>query len=283
MIRIMSNHHKAILYIVIAVLCLSFHDLLGKKLNQNYTIILILWFRYLFHFTYAQIISIGIVKKSRFKKIHFFRAILMSLIGLSFITGLKYLPLSEATAINFLAPTFVLLLSYFLLKENISFSDILKVVIGFIGILLIARPGGDIFRFEIIFPMLAALFFAIYQILTKIVGNSESSLISNYYLGLYAFLLTSIFLPFNLSKIEAFDLIFFLLVGMFGTFAHTLFNKAFILESPAKLSPYSYFQILFATILGFFFYKTIPDIYSLLGIAIIIFSGINIRLHKNGH
>lgn len=283
MIRIMSNHHKAILYVVIAVLCLSFHDLLGKKLNQNYAIILILWFRYLFHFTYAQITSIGIVKKSRFKKIHFFRAILMSLIGLSFITGLKYLPLSEATAINFLAPTLVLLLSYFILKENISFTDILKVIIGFIGILLIARPGGDIFRFEIVFPMLAALFFAIYQILTKIVGNSESSFISNYYLGLYAFLLTSIFLPFNLSKIEAFDLVFFVLVGMFGTFAHTLFNKAYILESPAKLSPYSYFQILFATILGSIFFGTIPDIYSMLGIIIIILSGLNFRLQKNDH
>lgn len=279
----MSNQIKAILYIVIAVLCLSFHDLLGKKLNQHYAIILILWFRYFFHFTFAQIASRGIIKKSRFKKIHFFRAILMSLIGLSFITGLKYIPLSEATAINFLAPTFVLLLSFFLLKENISSTDILKVIIGFIGILLIARPGGDIFKFEIIFPMLAALFFSIYQILTKIVGNSENALISNYYLGLYALILTSIFLPFYFSKIEAFDLVYFLLLGMFGTFAHTLFNKAYILETPAKLSAYSYFQILFATMLGFIFFGTVPDTYTILGIIIIILSGLNIRLHKNGH
>lgn len=281
--RTLSNHYKAILYVVIAVLCLSFHDLLGKKLNQKYAIILILWFRYLFHFTYAQCTSIGIIKKSRYKKVHLLRAILMSLIGLSFITGLKYLPLSEATAINFLAPIFVLLLSYFLLKEKITSAEVFKVVIGFIGILLIARPGGDVFKIEIIFPMLAALFFAIYQILTKIVGSSESALISNYYLGLFAFILTSIFLPFNWSYIELSDLVFFLLVGMFGTFAHTLFNKAYILETPAKLSPYSYLQIFFATILGYIFYKSVPDFLSIIGIIIIIFSGINIRLHKNGH
>ena len=70
---------------------------------------------------------------------------------------------------------------------------------------------------------------------------------------------------------------------MFGTFAHTLFNKAYILETPAKLSPYSYLQIFFATVLGYIFYQSVPDYLSILGIVIIIFSGINIRLHKNGH
>lgn len=283
MLKILSDHYKAVIYVIIAVLCLSLHDLLSKKLNQNYTIFMILWFRYLFHFSYALITGKGVIKESRFKKIHFFRAILMTSIGLSFITGLKYLPLSEATAINFLAPSLVLLLSFVFLKEKITSTEILKVAIGFLGILLIARPGGDIFKFEIIFPMLAALFFAVYQILTKIVGNSENALISNYYLGLYALILSSTFLPLSFSTIDPIDLLFFFLVGAFGTFAHTLFNKAYILESPAKLSPYSYFQILFATVWGVTFFNSIPDIYASIGILIIISSGINIHLRKNEH
>ncbi|EPA1733372.1 hypothetical protein PSQ35_003932, partial [Acinetobacter baumannii] len=83
----MSKSVKAVFFVVIGVLCLAFHDLLGKKLNQNYSIILILWFRYLFHFLFATFHSIKIKKLSRFKRIHFLRALLMSLIGLSFITG----------------------------------------------------------------------------------------------------------------------------------------------------------------------------------------------------
>ncbi|MDH2626090.1 DMT family transporter [Acinetobacter baumannii] len=276
----MSKSIKAIFFVVIAVLCLAFHDLLGKKLNQNYSIILILWFRYLFHFLFATFHSIKIKKLSRFKRIHFLRALLMSLIGLSFITGLKYIPLSEATAINFLAPIFVLIFSFFILKEKVNQDDLIKIVIGFFGILIIARPGGDIFKIEIIFPMCAALFFAFYQVLTKITSMYESSLISNYYLGFYAFFLTSLALPFFWEKIAPNDLIFFLLVGVFGTFAHTLFNKAYVLESPVKLAPYSYMQILFATLLGFIFFGAVPDLTTFLGIFIIFCSGLNIRLHK---
>ncbi|HCW3713396.1 TPA: DMT family transporter, partial [Acinetobacter baumannii] len=235
---------------------------------------------YLFHFLFATFHSIKIKKLSRFKRIHFLRALLMSLIGLSFITGLKYIPLSEATAINFLAPIFVLIFSFFILKEKVIQDDLIKIMIGFFGILIIARPGGDIFKIEIIFPMCAALFFAFYQVLTKITSMYESSLISNYYLGFYAFFLTSLVLPFFWEKIAPNDLIFFLLVGVFGTFAHTLFNKAYVLESPVKLAPYSYMQILFATLLGFIFFGTIPDLTTFLGIFIIFCSGLNIRLHK---
>ncbi|WP_182003451.1 DMT family transporter [Acinetobacter lactucae] len=276
----LSQSLQAVLFVVLAVLCLAFHDLLGKKLNQSYSIILILWFRYLFHFLFATLNSLKIKKHSNFKRIHFLRALLMSLIGLSFITGLKYIPLSEATAINFLAPIFVLIFSYFILKEKINKDDLIKILIGFLGILIIARPGGDIFRLEIVFPMCAAIFFAFYQVLTKITSMYESSLVSNYYLGFYAFVLTSLVLPFFWEKIVPDDLIFFLLVGVFGTFAHTLFNKAYILESPVKLAPYSYMQILFATILGFIFFGTIPDLTTFLGIFIIFCSGLNIRLHK---
>ncbi len=123
-------------------------------------------------------------------------------------------------------------------------------------------------------------FFAFYQVLTKITSMYESSLISNYYLGFYAFFLTSLVLPFFWEKSLLMTSYFFLLVGVFGTFAHTLFNKAYVLESPVKLAPYSYMQILFATLLGFIFFGTIPDLTTFLGIFIIFCSGLNIRLHK---
>lgn len=274
---LIKQKNEAILFVILAVLLLSCHDLTGKILSQHYSIIVILWFRYLFHFLFAGLNLKFKIEHSHFKKIHCLRALLMSLIGISFITGLKYIPLAEATAINFLSPLFVLLLSKVFLKEKISVENTIKIVCGFLGILIIARPSGDIFKPEILFPILAATFFAIYQVLSRVVSVQEKPLISNFYLGFYAFLMMSVVLPFFWVNIHLADLILFLMIGMFGTFAHTLFNQAYTLQSPALLSPFTYFQIVFATILGFIFFHRIPDGLSLFGVFIILLSGFNLK------
>jgi drug/metabolite transporter (DMT)-like permease len=200
----------------------------------------------------------------------------LCLIGTSlfFTTGLRYLPLAEATAVNFLAPLIVTALSVPLLKEHVTRPQWIAVVTGFIGVLIIIRPGSSLFTPAIFFPLGSAVMFGIYQIFTRILSTTDSPTTSNFIAGLVNTLIMSALLPFFWEPPVWTHVILMVALGACGMGGHLLLTEAFRYAPPALLAPFSYGQIICAGLMGFIFFGHIPDTGAFIGMAIISLSGL---------
>lgn len=191
---------RGILLICAAVFLFASHDGLSKFLSGFYPIVMVVWARYLVHTLLMVAVFVprnGLaVIRTRRPLMQLARALCLIGTSLFFTTGLRYLPLAEATAVNFLAPLLVTALSVPLLKEKVSLGQWLAVLTGFIGVLFIVRPGGALFTPAALFPLGSALCFGLYQLLTRMLANSDSPTTSNFLAGIFNTLIMSLLVPF---------------------------------------------------------------------------------------
>ncbi|MHC5348523.1 DMT family transporter [Metapseudomonas furukawaii] len=269
---------RGILLVVLATFLFAGHDALSKYLGGLYPVIMVVWARYLVH----TLLMAGIflpraglrVLRSRRPGLQVLRALSLLSTSLLFTAGLQFIPLAEATAVNFLAPVLVTALSVPLLREKVSLVQWLAVVMGFIGVLVIVHPGGELFTPAILFPLGSALGFCFYQLLTRKLAAHDSPTTSNFFAGLCNTLVMSALVPFfwQLPNWEGWLLL--LALGAAGMTAHLLLTQAFRHAPPALLAPFGYCQIVFAGLLGFLVFSHTPEASTLAGIAIICLSGL---------
>ena len=239
---------------------------------------MVVWARYVVH----TMLMAGIfmpqaglrVLRTRRPLLQTLRALSLLSTSLLFTAGLQYLPLAEATSVNFLAPVLVTALSAPLLKERVTLGQWLAVVMGFIGVLVVVHPGGAMFTPAILFPFGSALGFCFYQLLTRILAAHDSPTTSNFYAGLCNTLIMSALVPFFWQTPQWQHVLLMLALGGCGMTAHLLLTKAFRHAAPALLAPFSYCQIVFAGVLGLVVFGQVPDTTSIVGIAIICLSGL---------
>ncbi|MEN1835088.1 DMT family transporter [Pseudomonas lijiangensis] len=269
---------KGIGLILLATFLFASHDTLSKYLSGFYPIMLVVWARYLIHTLLMAFIflpSAGLrVLRTKRPGIQILRALALLLTSLLFTTCLMYIPLAEATAVNFLAPLLVTALSVPLLKERVTRGQWLAVVVGFSGVLVIIHPGGELFTPAILLPLSSASCFAIYQLLTRLASSYDSPTTSNFFAGLFNTLLMSALIPFFWQTPELKHLPFLLALGACGMSAHLLLTQAFRVTAPAILAPFSYCQLVFAGLLGFMVFDHMPSINAQIGIVIICLSGL---------
>ena len=258
---------KGILLICLAVLLFASHDTLSKYLSGFYPIVMVVWARYVVHTLLMLVVFVprsgfSAVVRTKRPGLQFLRA--MCLIGTSlfFTTGLRYIPLAEATAVNFLAPLLVTALSVPLLGEHVTRRQWLAVLGGFVGVLIVIRPGGALFTPTIVLPLCSALCFGFYQLLTRKLTGIINSLIM------------SALLPFFWSTPTWSHAVFMVGLGTCGMLGHMLLTQAFRHAAPAMLAPFSYGQILFAGMYGYLIFDHTPDGYAIVGIAVICLSGL---------
>ncbi|ANC03759.1 MULTISPECIES: DMT family transporter [Pseudomonas] len=273
------NHPlRGIALVVAATFLFASHDGLSKFLGGIYPVIMVVWARYVVH----TLLMAGIfmpqaglrVLRTRRPLLQTLRALSLLSTSLLFTAGLQYLPLAEATSVNFLAPVLVTALSAPLLKERVTLGQWLAVVMGFIGVLVVVHPGGAMFTPAILFPFGSALGFCFYQLLTRILAAHDSPTTSNFYAGLCNTLIMSALVPFFWQTPQWQHVLLMLALGGCGMTAHLLLTKAFRHAAPALLAPFSYCQIVFAGVLGLVVFGQVPDTTSIVGIAIICLSGL---------
>lgn len=277
---------RGIALVVVATFLFASHDALSKFLGGLYPIIMVVWARYLVH----TLLMAGIflpkagvaVLRTRRPVLQTLRALSLLSTSLLFTTGLQYLPLAEATSVNFLAPVLVTALSVPLLKERVSVGQWVAVVMGFIGVLVVVHPGGAMFTPAILFPFGSALGFCFYQLLTRKLAVYDSPTTSNFFAGLCNTLILSVLVPFFWHAPQWNHVVLMLALGGCGMTAHLLLTQAFRLAAPALLAPFSYCQIVFAGLLGLLIFGQVPDIASLVGIAIICLSGLGAAWLQRG-
>lgn len=270
---------KGISLICLAVLLFASHDALSKYLSAFYPIVMVVWARYVVHTLLMLVVFVprsgfSAVVRTKRPGLQLLRALCLIGTSLLFTTGLRYIPLAEATAVNFLAPLLVTALSVPFLGERVSRGQWLAVLAGFAGVLIVVRPGGVLFTPAILLPLGSALCFGFYQLLTRKLSGIDSPTTSNFLTGIFNSLIMSALLPFFWSTPSFVHGLFMIGLGTCGMFGHMLLTQAFRHAAPAMLAPFSYGQILFAGLYGYLIFSHTPDSYGLIGIALICLSGL---------
>lgn len=281
------------LYGVLLVLCagllLATHDGVSKYLTHIYPLIMVIWLRY-FVQTIAMIIlffpkmRLAIIRTRR-PWLQLLRAISLLSISLLFIGGLRYIPLAEATAVMFLAPLIVTVLSALVLHEHVSKGQWAAVVVGFLGVLFIVRPGGALFTPAILLPVCASFCFAIYQLITRRLASTDHAVTSNFLSGLFGVIVLTALLPGEYTlEVANIDLLFMMALGLLAMTAHMLLTMALKYSTAATLAPFTYAQIIFAGVVGYLAFGQMPDNWSMFGVLIISCSGLAVAyLQHHSH
>lgn len=269
---------KGIALLILATLLFSSHDTLSKYLSGFYPIIMVVWVRYVVHTLLMACIfmpSAGLrVLRTKRPGLQVMRAGCLLGTSLFFTTGLMYIPMAEATAINFLAPLLITALSVPLLGERVTRKQWVAVLVGFCGVLIIVHPGGELFTPASLLPLCSALCFAFYQLLTRMLSTYDSPTTSNFFAGLFNSLVMSALVPFFWHTPQLKHLPLMLALGTCGMVAHLLLTQAYRFAAPAMLAPFSYCQIVFAGLLGYLVFDHSPSLMAQLGIAVICLSGL---------
>jgi drug/metabolite transporter (DMT)-like permease len=277
---------RGMLMIMSAVALFAVMDSLSKYLTRFYPVNNVVWARYLSH-TLVVILFLGPrlgldLVRTRRPGAQILRGLLLASASLCFVGALKYLPIAESSAISFLAPLLVTVAAVLLLKEKVELARWVAVVCGFIGVLIIIRPGSGIFTWASLLPLATALLFASYQILTRRLAGLERPYTSIFYSGLVGSLLLAIPLPYTwTTPHNAVHITLFAAIGVIGVLGHLMLIKAYEYAPASRLAPFSYTQLVWVTIIGYLAFDDFPDFWSLVGIAVLMVSGIYIATHQH--
>ena len=236
--------------------------------------------RYAGHFVLATAVLVkGGVSRDMFTLSHpwavLSRAILLVTATLSNFIALNYLPLTVTGAIMFSSPIIVCLLSFTMLGERIGIWRLSAILMGFLGVLIVIRPGGETFHVAMLLPVYNALSLALYSIMTRRLAGVVSTEIMQFYMGAVG---TAVFLPFALWVWQAPASILgwavLISTGVFGWGGHQLLTNAHRFGSANTLMPYTYSFMIYVTIIGFVLFGDLPDIWTVVGTIVIVASGL---------
>jgi len=276
----LDNRHQSlygVLLILLSGILLASHDGLSKYLTQLYPVFLVVWARYL-----AQVVlMLGMFAPRMGRRVfhtlrpwpQLLRGLSLVSVSIMFISGLRYIPLAEATAVIFLTPLMVTVASA-LLGERVSHSQWLAVGVGLLGVMIIVRPGGALFTPAVLLPFGAAISFTVYQLLTRRLSGTDHPVTSNFLSSLVGFLVMSVLVTFNWRTPSVHDAVLMASLGLMAMSGHLVLTQAFRYASAASLAPFTYGQIVFAGIVGFIAFGHIPDVDAIAGMTVIIASGL---------
>ena len=197
-----------------------------------------------------------------------------------FTSGLIWIPLADAAAIGFVSPLVVVVLSALLLGEKVTPSHALAALAGFAGVLLIIRPGSGQFGWPSLFPVVSAMCWAIALICTRQMSTHESRRVTAAFTALFGLIGASFILPFLWVTPPAHTWIYLISLAMVGTMGHVMTVAAYTYLPASRLAPLSYVQLLWVTGLSAIFMNYLPGLWSLVGMAMIVLSGLYIATYR---
>ena len=267
-----------IILILLTYLSFGILDTIQKTAVQYHSVFVLLFVKY----TFCLIFSFFIAKKNNVKnyylsnnyKIQITRCILSVCEACFFVLSFRYLALADAHTIGSLSPVLVVFFSYLILREKINLATWVAIGISFFGVILIMRPGLTIFNPYLVIPLLAAFFYSLFQIATRLNAQYDDNETMLFYNGLIGVIITSILSIFFWQPLHSFSFIFFIFLGFFFCMGLFLQIKALSITPASVLAPYNYTIIVCAILFGFVVYKEIPDIFTIIGAIIIVASGV---------
>ncbi|CDS50726.1 Membrane protein, putative [Polaromonas sp. CG9_12] len=272
------NTLAGIALLVAAVACFAVLDTTTKIISLSVPVLMALWFRYAFQAiatTVSMLPSRGwSLLRTAHPKFQCLRGLLLLATSTFAFFSLKHMPVGEFTAIVMITPLVITLLASLTLGERVSVLRWALVIGGFVGTLIIIRPGGNQFSWAMLLPLGLVISHAWFQILTSRLARTEDPVTMHFYTGWVGTLLASLALPFVWTSLDSWALWAGLaLMGLMGTVGHFMMILAYARAPVSTLTPFLYAQIGFAMLGGWLAFYHVPDELSLLGMGMIAVCG----------
>jgi len=269
---------KGIALILASTVFLGASDVTAKYLSASLPSIEIAWIRFL---VFALIMSPAMLPGSPLfalrterRGLHLLRGAALLGSSLFFISGLRYLPIAEASATGFVSPLFVTALSIIFLGEKVGLRRWIATALGLLGVIIILRPGTGAFHPAAFFPLVSALAWACTLIMTRMLSGSERAVTTMTYSSIAGVCILSTLVPFVWVAPTWHDILFGVFIGVASTAGQWIVVLAFRYADASVLAPFSYTQLLWVSFLGFLIFGEVPDAYTVTGAAFIVASGL---------
>ena len=269
---------RGIFLFLAAVLSFAVLDTIAKHMTREFHVVQIAWGRYVFHAAFLAVLmpSHGILRPFRSLRPWFqiIRATLLAAVTLLFFTAVSFLPLTETTAIGFVTPLFVTALAHLVLKEKVGVRRWSAVLVGFVGVLIVIRPGLGVVHWAAFIVVVMAMMNALYHLATRMLAGVDAPPTTIFYSGIVGALAFSIIVPFFWRAPSLVGWAEMVIIGFLGGLGHYLLIRAYEYAPASTMAPYSYTQIVWITALGYAVFGDFPDRWTLIGTTIIVASGI---------
>lgn len=263
--------------VISAGVTLASMDAISKNLSTEMNIVQIVWARYFFH---SLIVSVVLSRSGRFGFLRsrqpgkqFIRATCLFGATLCMYTALTRIPLADATAVQFFAPVLVSLISIPFLREKAYPTRIGAVVVGFLAVLLIIRPGPSTDPYTLL-PLATAVLLSVYFLLTRMLSSRDHANTTQFYTTAIGALVLTLIVPFIWEWPTVRQLVLMMTIGGLGALGHFVIIKGFAYAPASTLSPFLYSQILFAAFLSVVFFGDPLTMHTVAGGTLLIASGL---------
>ncbi len=276
---------KAITFNLLAWVMLPIMDGFAKYLSSDLPVLQITWARYFFTVAFTLPIMFFFFRKNLVwtdkPKLQLIRGLILLTANVCFFYSISIISLAKALTLAFIAPLIVTAFSPIFLGEKVGFRRWSAVIIGFIGSMVVIRPGFV----EINLASLAALgtgvMYGFYLIITRKLSSSDNPLLTLLLTGVVGTIVISFVMPFVWIKPTLNQWSMMAGIGIFACIGHLFIILSLKHADASKLAPFSYFEIVTNIIIGYYFFSDFPDKWTFLGLFIIVFSGIYISRREN--
>ncbi|MCP1675969.1 drug/metabolite transporter (DMT)-like permease [Natronocella acetinitrilica] len=260
-------------------------DGVAKHLVTDFPVFQVVWARFTFHLLWMLPVLwlLGLKLRDLWPTrpgVQLIRSGFLLGATVSFFAAIRYMPIADALALLFISPMVCTLLSPLALGERIGPVRWLAVVAGFVGALIVVRPGFGVFHWASLLALSAGVFHGCYLLTTRVLSGSSPPSLTLAYTAVVGMVAMSLLMPAGIWVAPgAGDWALMILMGLLGACGHYLIIKSFERAAAPVVAPVGYVEILSATAVGYWFFSDFPDAWTWFGIAIIVLGGVLITLH----
>jgi len=281
-VEVPSRQWLGIVCMILSTIIFAAQDAVSKILVETYPVTFLALLRYWFFL----IIGLYMVSKAKggvrynIKTsrivIHCLRGAVLLAEMITITLAFRFMGIADVIALFQVSPLFGAILAVIFLREVVGWRRIMALIIGFIGVLVMLRPGMGVFSSGSFYALFAAFLFALYGILTRFVSDRDSSTTSFFYIALVGSVIMTIALPFVWVPISGQDSHWLVIICFTALAGHILTIKAFSFAPATIIQPFGYMQLVWSVIIGYLVFSDFPDEFTLIGAAIVVASGLYI-------
>ena len=276
---------KAIIFNLLAWVMLPIMDGFAKYLSAELPVLQITWARYFFTVVFIFPLMLFFFKKylvwTDKPKLQLIRGLILLTANISFFYSISVISLPKALTLAFVAPLVVTAFSPFFLGESVGFRRWTAVIIGFIGSLVVIRPGFVEINLASLAALGTGIMYGFYLIITRKLSTSDNPLLTLLLTGVVGAIIATTFMPFVWVSPTFNQWSIMAAIGLFACIGHLFIILSLKYADASKLAPFSYFEIVTNIIIAYYFFGDFPDSWTFLGLIIIVFSGIYISRREN--
>ena len=281
-----DDRRRGIAFMALAMFLFAFVDAQAKYLSEHLPVLQIAW---ALHFGMFVAVAVVIwprtglaILRTRRPKLQLLRGALVVLSSVLFLIAISFVPLADAVAVSFVAPLFITVLSALILREAVGLRRWLAVGVGFAGAVIVARPGLGVIHPAAFLVVCAALAFALYQVLARMISDTEDVRTTLSYTVIVGAVILTVLLPFNwVWPVGPLDALILASLGLWAAGAEYAVLKAFVVAPGAAVAPLQYTLLVWSTLYGFLLFADLPDALTLIGAAVLIATGLY-TYHREG-